>query len=1625
MNTHNPVFRGLRHATLARASRSWRLVLALAVMWSAWTAATVRADQLRFPPGLFDLGVSFGCDCTCFCTNSTATNGPVGAFLTANPIVGVVAADTLAPLGQWVPPHWTIFPVDYTIADTEPFFLEGWTTTQATAARRGTSLSYPNPTPLSTPFNFSTPISFLFPFEYYQGPLASIAGPGRLPVLSQTDSQPYPWNIEATLVLANGQSYHLEQQLAIGYWPLEGNDFGPPLDSYVDVVETNGLLEITLLCTNGLPIQTAGATIRATLLDDGNIPAARNTTAGGSFDMDLFQTWNWPLGPANTPLPTSGNNPRGAADTEQASLRLNASAQNPEPIEGQGLLVRAHRSYRITVDYTVVGYNAAGNPIPVSVPDVTFDTGVIQPCQRTNITLMGSYCTGQTNAPTPPPCYTSLTGEVNMLEDPTLGTVINVRAFDGPKGNSRDLDPPLPAPGSFVIDTLVASDAYSTPGKAYRLQANTSIGTEEDYEYFRSPVRTPVYAPCSNAFTSVSNDFVMCPANPGVVRGTVTLNGAVDPGYYGGVPALSTLRFANHLGGLPHDANGQLNLSLSRVSSIQATGGVSAVPPILTPAEGGGAATTSFDNNKLFLSPNTFRGDYALRMAGLQGQPSLWSPNRLHLVFDSPVNLDYTITELAPGFTNALIVCGETRTNNITHCFGLKTISIVNEFPWLQTYTHARLTISGTGPGGSYKVGPFTLADVPFQTTTSADNACLIPLFLPEGDYEYTADVKSQYGWLSLASTNFTITCPPLPCLQYTCPTNKTVFCGTPWNFDPPTNIVDNCCTNFSVAHTTVTNATACPRTITRHWTIFDGCTNLAGCSQVVTLIDTNPPAMSCPPAKSVVCGSDWSFDPPTILDDCGGTNVNVRFTTATSGECPLVLTRQWIADDGCGNTNTCSQTVTVWSHLPPTFACPANKTVECGSPWGFDTPGVSLGCAMVPPPAVVLSTTTNTLNACTQVITRVWAATNPCAASLQSGLLLLSVDFNSGTMVNESSPPGFQPFTVVQDASPPVVSQSYATLGPLTSGSTTIRLSSSVGNIDSRDRLNPPDSGMFTFGEMYRDFVTTSNDNRVLIIQISGLTPGQRYRLTFYSFDVNHQSRTDYFTNVTAGVQPSTVGAITTAGTPTFNSQYALNMDAVATAGVITFHERASGFDSPRLNGLQISAVLTASATCTQVVTVVDRRAPIITNCAPSLVVTNCEAPIPDFRTNVVAGDLCHPGALVVTQTPAPGTVVGPGTHPVGLTVCDPASNCVSCVAQFTVVDTEQPSGNADPVSNLRNTGVDASGQPLPSGALDQRFTLVSRPAGSVTTVARATDRFAGWLNPGPGSMWIGATNNDLPGAYVFSTFFTNDCASGGVIRGRWAADNEVVLFVNGTLRASRVGNSGFNFGTWAAFTVAGLAPGVYQADFVVTNRTFGPFGLLVEWTNYCPCPPFTNCLAPYVALQPTNVVLPYGVSSPSVQHPAVFTAVVGGTGPLSYQWCHNGVPLANGPHVQGANTATLTVTAQLASGPEILPTDNGVFSLKISNACAQVTTVNVTALGSLVTMGRDGPGGVGPTLRLSFSTDTDRFYDVFYRDSFGPASFWMPYVTVQGTGTNVVLPGLLATNQMRFFQVRPQQGQ
>ena len=164
-------------------------------------------------------------------------------------------------------------------------------------------------------------------------------------------------------------------------------------------------------------------------------------------------------------------------------------------------------------------------------------------------------------------------------------------------------------------------------------------------------------------------------------------------------------------------------------------------------------------------------------------------------------------------------------------------------------------------------------------------------------------------------------TTPPV----FTCATNRIVQCGSSWSFDAP-SASDLCSgTNVSIVVVgTVTNASpiSCQTTITRTWKATDLCDKTNYCAQTITIVDTTPLVLTCASDKIVQCGSLWDFDIPSANSSCSGTNVTIvatsTVTNASPISCQTSITRTWQATNSCGNSTTCTQTVTVVDKTAP-----------------------------------------------------------------------------------------------------------------------------------------------------------------------------------------------------------------------------------------------------------------------------------------------------------------------------------------------------------------------------------------------------------------------------------------------------------------------------------------------------------------------------------------------------------------------------------------------------------------------------------------------------------------------------------------------------------------------------------
>ncbi|MCU0770800.1 MAG: HYR domain-containing protein [Verrucomicrobia bacterium] len=169
--------------------------------------------------------------------------------------------------------------------------------------------------------------------------------------------------------------------------------------------------------------------------------------------------------------------------------------------------------------------------------------------------------------------------------------------------------------------------------------------------------------------------------------------------------------------------------------------------------------------------------------------------------------------------------------------------------------------------------------------------------------------------------TNITVTCPAvlpdLCALATNCFTTNMLPGSCTQNLPPGMPVsVGTYVLNLQVLDLQ-SNAFSCPVTFT-----------------VVPPSNAPPLTVLCSTNKTVECGSEWDFDPPVVTSFCCGLTITPNDIVVSNSPCSQSLTRTWLITDGCGNTTSCSQEVTLVDTTPPGTQCDGQNLVPNG---GFE----------------------------------------------------------------------------------------------------------------------------------------------------------------------------------------------------------------------------------------------------------------------------------------------------------------------------------------------------------------------------------------------------------------------------------------------------------------------------------------------------------------------------------------------------------------------------------------------------------------------------------------------------------------------------------------------------------------
>lgn len=608
-----------------------------------------------------------------------------------------------------------------------------------------------------------------------------------------------------------------------------------------------------------------------------------------------------------------------------------------------------------------------------------------------------------------------------------------------------------------------------------------------------------------------------------------------------------------------------------------------------------------------------------------------------------------------------------------------------------------------------------------------------------------------------------TITCPvavTVPADAGLC-TASTVALGSPVTADncSVASVTNNAPAIFPLGNTTVT------------WTVVDGSGNLVSCTQLVTVLDTQAPTITCPANVTVSAGggsctaTGVALGTPVTADNCSVASVtNNAPATFPLGNTTVV----WTVVDGSGNTTTCSQTITVVDTEDPIITCsvPVTVVADLGS------------CTAT---GVVLVPATGADNCSVASITN----NAPVAFPLGTTIVTWTITDGSGNTATCE-----QPVTVIDTQAPAIVCPAPVTLiadfGACYASGAVLGTPTTSDNCSVASVTN---NATATYSVGVTPVIWTVVDGSGNVTTCSQLVIVLDTQLPVIVCPTNVTVPADlgacFATGVALGTPVSTDNCTVASVTNNAPSTFPLGNTTVTWTAT-----DASG----------------NIATCTQIVTVIDTQLPTIT-CAPAVTVNNdpgqCTAVV--SLTAPLTADNCSV-ASVTNNAPAAFPV---GTTTVTWTVTDGSGNTATCAQSVTVIDNELPTiscvaditvntvpGNCGRIVNYAaptyvdnclvavmvqsdNSGL-TSGSWFPVGTTVQEYTMTDQAGNSVTCSFTVTviDNQAPIITNCPTNMMAYSSDENCNAVAFWGVpVATDNCPSGLTMTSNYAPGAEFAL--------------------------------------------------------------------------------------------------------------------------------------------------------------------------------------------------------------------------------------------------------
>jgi hypothetical protein len=502
-------------------------------------------------------------------------------------------------------------------------------------------------------------------------------------------------------------------------------------------------------------------------------------------------------------------------------------------------------------------------------------------------------------------------------------------------------------------------------------------------------------------------------------------------------------------------------------------------------------------------------------------------------------------------------------------------------------------------------------------------------------------------------------------------------------------SVTNNAPTTFPLGTTTVS------------WTVTDGSGNTATSTQLITVTDNIVPTISCsanlsPNVGVGSCTASVATANPTTADNCSVTKLTWALTGATTASSAATginnlgtqifnlgtTTVTYRVEDAAANFATCSYTVTVTDNIVPTISCPSNKVVNTNDDGtGNCTTTVSLGT-----PTATDNCTTAGNFTFTAKVSGITINPSTYLFGIGNTMVVWTVLDQAGN----TSAPCNQLVTVTDNENPiitncPVNKTANTNSDGTGNCTTTVLLGTPTGtdNCTASGSLiyiakvggsiiNP---ATYLFGSGTTTVVWTATD------QVGNVSAPCNQTVTIT--DNENPIITLCPSNKTANTNANGSGDCSTTvnlGSPTATDNCAI-ASITAKIGTIIINPATYLFSA---GSTTVTWIITdtagLTATCNQIITITDNENPIISCPSDQNVVfnTNCGYTLLDYTSFASTSDNCDSN-LVITQSPAPGTIIS-STTIVTLTAKDYSNRTSSCT--FKVI----PTDNIKPVAVCKN---------------------------------------------------------------------------------------------------------------------------------------------------------------------------------------------------------------------------------------------------------------------------------------------------------------------------------------------------